>query len=244
MTGCEDRPVPIRLNIAIDGPAGAGKSTIARRIAIRFGAIYIDTGAMYRACALKAIRRGISMTDEGQLCLMMADTGIEFRLVDGVQRIFLDGEDVSDSIRTPEVTRGSSDIATSRTVRRCLVEIQRGIARAADVVMDGRDIGSHVLPDARFKFFLTASDDVRAERRLQENRDRGTGSLSFTEVLADIRYRDRQDSTREISPLTRASDAVLIDTSDMDIDAVVREISTRIDAELNRSDERTDGACK
>ena len=217
------------LNIAIDGPAGAGKSTVAKRIASLLGAVYIDTGAMYRACALKALRSGVSMTDDFQMEQLMGDTRIEFGMSLGNQRIVLDGEDVTDLIRTPEVTKGSSDIARSEVVRRCLVDLQRQIARTTDVVMDGRDIGSHVLPDARYKFFLTASDRVRADRRLRENQQRHIGLQTYDEVLADIRYRDMQDSTRKFSPLVRAEDAELIDTGEMDVDAVVHVLLSRID---------------
>ncbi|MBP7401076.1 MAG: (d)CMP kinase [Clostridia bacterium] len=213
-----------RLNVAVDGPAGAGKSTIARMLAERLGIIYIDTGAMYRACAVKAIRAGIPLDDEPRLERMMLQTRIDFVPVGQVQRVMLDGEDVTEAIRTPDATRGSSDIARSRAVRGRLVEMQRGIARSADVVMDGRDIGSVVLPDAPYKFFLTATDEVRATRRLMENRQKGTGLQEYEEVLSDLRYRDRQDSTRELSPLLRVPDAVLIDTSCMDADAVVEKI--------------------
>jgi cytidylate kinase len=226
-----DTVSPERLNIAIDGPAGAGKSTIARRIASILGAVYIDTGAMYRACALKAIASDIPMSDEDRIAGMMDTTTVEFLPSGGVQRILLDGEDVTDHIRTPEVTKGSSDIARSAAVRHRLVELQRAIARDTDVVMDGRDIGSHVLPDARFKFYLTASDHVRAMRRLQENmgkRSTGEPALTLDGVLADIRYRDQQDSTRAITPQIKAEDAIEIDTSELDIDQVVEILLSRI----------------
>lgn len=230
----DDSTPRVHLNIAIDGPAGAGKSTIARRIAAIMDAVYIDTGAMYRACALKALRNGLPMSDEVRIARMMENTSVEFRPHNGLQRVLLDGEDVTDFIRSPEVTKGSSDIARSAAVRSRLVILQRAIARETDVVMDGRDIGSHVLPDARFKFFLTASDEVRAMRRLQENIVRNNGKDSradpptFDEVLADIRYRDKQDSTREISPLTRAEDAIEVDTSELDIDQVVEILLSHV----------------
>ena len=229
MTGSRSHALHPHLNIAIDGPAGAGKSTIAKRIASCLGAVYIDTGAMYRACALKALRLGVSMSDEPQMQEMMRNTQIGFCMSCGSQRILLDGEDVTDFIRTPEVTKGSSDIARSEAVRHCLVDLQREIARRGDVVMDGRDIGSHVLRDARYKFFLTASDHVRANRRLIENQQKHLGLQTYDEVLADIRYRDIQDSTRKVSPLVRADDAVMIDTSDMDVEEVVRELLSRIE---------------
>lgn len=228
MMPCDGNGSPVRLNIAIDGPAGAGKSTVARRIATVLGAVYIDTGAMYRACALKALRLDIPMSDEGLIARMMEDTSVEFHPSNGLQRILLDGEDVTDLIRSPEVTRGSSDIAKAASVRRRLVELQRAIARDTDVVMDGRDIGSHVLPDARYKFFLTASDRVRALRRLKENIARGEDALTLDEVLAEIRFRDRQDSTRAISPLTRAADAIEIDTSELNIEQSVEILLAHI----------------
>lgn len=208
-------------SIAIDGPAGAGKSTVARSLALRLGMAYIDTGAMYRSCALKAIRSGVSMEDEAALTDMMEHTQISFRLVNGEQHVFMDGEDVSLDIRTPDVTRGSSDIAKSPVVRENMVALQRRIARREAVVMDGRDIGSHVLPDARHKFFLTATPEVRAQRRLRENREKKAGLQEYEAVLADLRYRDLQDSTRAVSPLIRAQDAIEIDTSGHGIDAVV-----------------------
>jgi cytidylate kinase len=233
------------LNIAIDGPAGAGKSTIAKRVAEALGAIYIDTGAMYRACALKAIRSGIPMSDTGGIARMMEETAVEFRASDGIQRVFLDGADVTGFIRSPEVTKGSSDIARIAEVRHRLVALQRAIARTRDVVMDGRDIGTHVLPDAEFKFFLTATDKVRAMRRLQEGIDKGnTGkpgdcAPTYDEVLADIRYRDIQDSTRAISPLIRAADAMEIDTSDMGIEQVVEVLLSRIHRDTHAGGDRS-----
>jgi cytidylate kinase len=208
-------------SIAIDGPAGAGKSTVARCLALRLGMAYVDTGAMYRACALKAIRNGVPMEDESALTDLMTHTQIAFRPVEGEQHVFMDGEDVSQAIRTPDVTRGSSDIAKSPVVRENMVALQRRIAQRDAVVMDGRDIGSHVLPDARHKFFLIASPEVRALRRLRENKAKNAGLVEYEEVLADIRYRDLQDSTRAVSPLIRAQDAIEIDTSDIGIEEVV-----------------------
>ncbi len=215
--------------IAVDGPAGAGKSTVARILASRLGLVYIDTGAMYRACALKAIRNGVAMADEHALAKMMTNTAIGFQAVGDAQHIFLDGTDVSIEIRTIEVTKGSSDIAKSPIVRQKMVDLQRQIAKDTGVVMDGRDIGSHVLPAARFKFFLTARPETRACRRLLENRRQKTGAQDFQSVLDDIRYRDRQDSTRTLSPLLRAADAIEIDTSDLGIDAVVEWMVAYID---------------
>lgn len=215
-------------HIAIDGPAGAGKSTVARILAARLGLTYIDTGAMYRACALKAIRAGVDMADENALATMMNHTTIGFENVNREQRILLDGADVSVEIRTAEVTKGSSDIAKSAIVRHKMVDLQRQIAAGCGVVMDGRDIGSHVLPDARFKFFLTARPETRACRRLLENQRNHTGMRDYQSVLDDIRYRDLQDSTRAISPLLRADDAVEVETSDHDIETVVEILIAHI----------------
>ena len=215
-------------SIAIDGPAGAGKSTVARCLALRLGMAYVDTGAMYRACALKAIRTGVPMEDEAALTALMEHTRIAFRPVDGEQHVFMDGEDVSQAIRTPDVTRGSSDIAKSPVVRENMVALQRRIAQCDAVVMDGRDIGSHVLPDARHKFFLIASPEVRAQRRLLENKTKKAGLQQYEEVLADIRYRDLQDSTRAVSPLVRAPDAIEIDTSSYGIEEVVEILMDHI----------------
>ncbi len=221
-------PDPTLHSIAIDGPAGAGKSTVARCLALRLGMAYVDTGAMYRACALKAIRHGVSMEDEAALTELMEHTRIVFCTVEGEQHVFMDGEDVSQAIRTPEVTRGSSDIAKSPVVRENMVALQRRIAQRDAVVMDGRDIGSHVLPDALHKFFLIASPEVRAQRRLRENKEKKAGLQAYEEVLADIRYRDLQDSTRAVSPLIRARDAIEIDTSGYGIEEVVELLLAHI----------------
>ncbi len=218
-----------RINIAIDGPAGAGKSTIAKFISKKLGIIYLDTGAMYRAVALKAIKEGIDPRDAAVVEPMLPGLDIRIEHGNGEQRIFLDGADVSKDIRTPEVSLGASNIAVIPAVRLAMVKLQREIAEEMDVVMDGRDIGTYVLPNARFKFFLTASSDERAKRRYQELLGKGSQDISFEEVKRDMEYRDRNDSTREFAPLSKAPDAIEIDTTDMDIEQVIEKIITTIE---------------
>lgn len=210
--------------IALDGPAGAGKSTIARRVAEQLGILYLDTGAMYRAIGLKAVRSGFDPKDEAAVAAMLGTTDLDIRFVDGQQRVWLDGEDVSEAIRTPQASRAASDVSTLPVVRRRLVEIQQDIASRQSLIMDGRDIGTHVLPNAAHKFFLTASLDERARRRLQDLRNRGDAAATLEEVQADIEYRDRQDTQRSFAPLRQAEDALLVDTTDLTIDQVVDTI--------------------
>lgn len=211
--------------IAIDGPAGAGKSTIAKRIAEKKDLIYIDTGAMYRACALKAIRLGLSCSDPENVGKMMKNTRIEFSAgKDGERKIILDGEDVSGLIRSPEVSKGASDISALVPVRLSMAELQREMAKGLNVILDGRDIGTYVLPDAELKIYLTASADERARRRFAEMTGRGGTPVTLEDVRKDIEYRDRNDSRRELAPLRKADDAVEIDTTGSSIDQVVEKI--------------------
>lgn len=213
-----------RVNIAIDGPAGAGKSTIAKYISKTLGIIYLDTGAMYRAVALKAIRKGVNTKDAANLAELVNSIDIRIIHSGSEQRIFLDGTDVSKDIRTPEVSIGASNVAVVPAVRLKLVELQREIAKNNDVVMDGRDIGTFVLPKAGHKFFLTASLDERAKRRYKELKEKGMHETTFEEVRKDIGYRDMNDSTRAFAPLSKADDAVEVDTSDMTIEQVTEKI--------------------
>lgn len=215
------------IQIAIDGPAGAGKSTIAKGVAARLGIAYLDTGAMYRAVGLKVLRLGISTHNEAAVCAMAADTAVEVRLQEGTQRVLLDGQDITDAIRTPEVSMAASDVSRFAAVRARLVALQRQIAGQTDVVLDGRDIGTVVLPRAQFKFFVTASVQVRALRRLQELRQRGK-DLPLQEVIDDIAGRDHQDSTRAASPLTVAADAELLDTSDISAEQAIEHVVERV----------------
>ena len=202
-------------SIAIDGPSGAGKSTIARRCASAFDFLYVDTGAIYRAVGLASLRAGVGLA-------------IDLRYNDsGEQRMFLNGEDISDAIRLPEVSICASDVSALPVVRSYLLEMQRQIARTHHVIMDGRDIGTVVLPNADLKIFLTASAEARAQRRLKELREKGIDT-DFQSVLQDILYRDEQDSTRETAPLRRAEDAVLVDTTELNFEESFSAVSQLI----------------
>ncbi|MEW6521991.1 MAG: (d)CMP kinase [Bacillota bacterium] len=209
--------------IAIDGPAGAGKSTVAREVARRLGYLYLDTGAMYRALTVKALREQVGFEDEAALTQLAARTGIDLRPETddhGRARIFLDGEDVTRAIRTPEVNQFVSLVAKSPGVRKVLVHLQRQLAKDGRVVVEGRDIASNVLPGADCKIFLTASLEVRARRRLAELVAAGFG-VTLEEVVEDLSVRDRMDSQREVAPLVCVESAQVVDTSDLTIDEVV-----------------------
>ncbi len=204
--------------VAIDGPGGAGKSTIAKAVAKELGWIYVDTGAMYRAVGLSALKRGLSIRQQqAEVEAMMPSLDIQLRFSEGCQRIFLDGEDVSEAIRTPEVSLAASDVSAISKVREALLERQRQLAETENVVMDGRDIGTVVLPHARVKLFLTASAEERARRRHRELAAKGE-EVPFEQVLADLCYRDKQDSTRAAAPLRMAKDAVLVDTTGLSLE--------------------------
>ncbi len=207
-----------RYAIAIDGPSGAGKSSLAQRCAEAFGILYVDTGAIYRTVGLAAWRRGIDRRDEQAVSALLPDLHIEMRYNEsGEQCMFLNGEDVSREIRMPEISICASDVSALPTVRAFLLEMQRQLARENCVIMDGRDIGTVVLPDAQLKIFLTASAEARAERRMKQLAEKGVVS-DYEEVLRDIRYRDEQDSGRSAAPLKMADDAVMMDTTDIDFD--------------------------
>ena len=210
-----------RLIIAIDGPVGSGKSTLARRVAELLGYVYIDTGAMYRALALKALRRGISLDATDQLVALARETRIDLRAQDGTQHVFLDGEDVTAAIRTPEVSQVASKVAVVPGVRKVLVAEQRRAGEQGGVVMEGRDIGSVVFPDAGLKIFLTASPEVRAERRWREHQQKGE-AIDLSRTLEEIRERDQRDRERSTSPLVRAPDAVVVDSTAMEPEEVAR----------------------
>ncbi|HPU41978.1 MAG TPA: (d)CMP kinase [Acetivibrio clariflavus] len=213
-----------RISIAIDGPAGAGKSTIAKMISKKLKIVYLDTGAMYRAVALKAIRQNIDTRDEEKLSKLVKDINIEVRHINEEQRIYLDGEDVTNLIRTPEISIGASNVAVIPEVRLKMVELQREIASKCSVVMDGRDIGTYVLPNATLKIFLTASIEERAKRRYNEQLLKGITDVSLEDVKNDILYRDKNDSSRAFAPLAKAEDAVELDTTNMSIEEVVNKI--------------------
>jgi cytidylate kinase len=212
------------INVAIDGPAGAGKSSIAKALANELGYVYVDTGAMYRASALYAIENGIDIKAQREkLISVLDDILIDIKYENGSQRIFLCGKDVSERIREADVTKGSSDIAVIPEVRLKLVELQRKLAKSANVIMDGRDIATYVLPNADVKIFLTASVEKRAERRLAQMREKGIEG-DIKSVEDDIRYRDKNDSEREFAPLKQADDAVLLDTSELDFEGSVSAV--------------------
>lgn len=217
-------------NIAIDGPAGAGKSTIAKTVAARLGFIYVDTGAMYRAMALYFLRKGIKKEDEAAIEEACREIEISIRYEDGVQQVLLNGENVSGLIRTEEVGNMASASSVYGAVRRKLLELQRELARTSNVIMDGRDIGTCVLPGAQTKIYLTASSHVRAMRRYKELTEKGQ-MCNLEEIEQDIIERDYRDMHREIAPLKQAEDAVLIDSSEMTIeqviDAIIKEAKNR-----------------
>ena len=204
--------------IAIDGPSGAGKSSLARRCASALGFLYVDTGAIYRTVGLAAWRRGIDRKDEAAVAAMLPELDIRMAYNEsGEQRMYLNGEDVSSNIRLPEISICASDVSALPKVRAFLLEMQRKMARENSVIMDGRDIGTVVLPDAELKIFLTASARARAERRMKELVAKGV-EANFEDVLRDIEYRDRQDSSRAAAPLKAAEDAVTVDTTEIDFD--------------------------
>lgn len=219
-------------SIAIDGPSGAGKSSLARRCAAAFGFIYVDTGAIYRTVGLAAYRRGIDRRDEAAVAAVLPELEIQMSYAEnGEQHMFLNGEDVSDAIRLPEISICASDVSALPAVRAFLLEMQRKLAREHNVIMDGRDIGTVVLPQAELKIYLTASSEARARRRLLELRQKGT-EASFEEVLRDIEYRDRQDSSRAAAPLRPAEDAVLLDTSDIGFEESFQRLCSMIQERL------------
>ena len=210
-----------KLIIAIDGPVGSGKSTLARRVAEMMGYVYVDTGAMYRAIALKALRCSVSLDAGDALVDLARNTRIDLRAESGGQRVFLDGADVTMEIRTPEVSQATSKIAVNPGVRHVLVAEQRRAGQQGGVVMEGRDIGSVVFPDADLKIFLTASPEVRAERRWREHEQKGD-AIDLKTTLEEILERDRRDQGRSSSPLVKAPNAVLVDSTAMEPDEVAR----------------------
>lgn len=215
------------INIAIDGPAGAGKSTIAKLIASEKGYIYLDTGAMYRALAVYALKNGVDPLDEKSVDKLVVGVDMDIKYIDGIQHIIVCGEDVTSKIRENHVSKAASDISAHPSVRIKLVELQREFAKTHDVVLDGRDIGTFVLPDTPYKFYLTASAEVRAERRVKDLAERGQ-AVDFKTVLEEIKQRDYNDSHRQFAPLRQADDAVFIDSSEMSIDEVKDFILSKI----------------
>jgi cytidylate kinase len=212
-----------KINIAIDGPAGAGKSTIARKVAAALGYVYVDTGAMYRAVTWRVLQQGVSPLDERRVIDVARNLRLDLKPGPEGQLVFVNGEDATGYIRSPQVTGNVSDVAKIREVRELLVAKQQEMTAAKGVVMDGRDIGTHVLPGAEVKVFLTASPRIRAERRFKEMQGSEPG-MTIEQLEEEIARRDRLDEQREVSPLVRAPDAVLVDSTSMTIDDVVERI--------------------
>lgn len=215
------------VNIAIDGPSGAGKSTLARAVAEKYGLIYLDTGAMYRAAAYFALENGVDPEDEKAVKALLPGLDMRIAYKDGVQQIYISGENVTPYLRLPHMSKAASDISAHPAVRLKLVEIQREFAATHNVVLDGRDIGTFVLPDASCKIYLTADPEVRARRRTDELIERGTPE-PYEKVLEDMRRRDHNDSHRAFAPAVQAKDAVLIDTTHMTVPEVVARVGELI----------------
>lgn len=218
-------------NIAVDGPAGSGKSTVCKIIAGKLRILYLDTGAMYRALALKCVRENCDYAEKDSVKHVCNKLNLKIEYVNGKQVTVLDGEDVSELIRTPQMSMIASYVSTYSFVRQKMVALQREIAKKTSCILDGRDIGTNVLPDCRFKFYLNASPEVRAKRRYEEDKGRGL-SVSYEEVLRDINERDFQDKNRAVAPLKRATDAIEIDTSEMTVNEVVGEILSRVQEKI------------
>ncbi len=218
--------------IAIDGPAGAGKSTIAKHLAKKMGFVYVDTGAMYRSVALFCIEHGVSPSCENEVNGLLPEIDVDIKYENGVQQIFLCGRNVSELIRTPEVSMGASDVSKHGKVREYLVKLQQGIASRQNVIMDGRDIATVVLPDADVAVFLTADVEDRAKRRYDELVLKGE-KVSFEEVLEDMKIRDHNDSTRANSPLKQADNAILVDTTGCTLEEAIEKLTAIITGNLN-----------
>lgn len=215
------------INVAIDGPAGAGKSTVAKAAAKKLGFIYVDTGALYRTVGVNALRKGIDPKDAEKVKTTLDDIDVSLGFVDGSQHVFLNGEDVSEEIRLPASSMAASAVSAIPEVREFLLSLQRDIAKKNNCLMDGRDIGTVILPDAQYKFFFTASAEIRADRRCKELKEKGIPA-DYETVLAEIKERDYNDSHRETAPLKQADDAVLIDSSYMTIEEAVDKIVSYI----------------
>lgn len=219
------------ISIAIDGPSGAGKSTLSRKAAEALGYIYVDTGALYRAVALKFISCGVNTSLECNIEEILGDTKVDIRFVEGEQRVFLNGKDVSEEIRTPEVSMMASAVSAKAEVRAFLLDLQRDLAKTNNVVMDGRDIGTVVLPDADVKIFISALPEVRAKRRFDELKAKGA-NVTFRDVYNDLMERDNNDMNRENAPLKQAEDAIFIDTSnfsfEQSLEVLINTIKERI----------------
>lgn len=220
------------INVAIDGPAGAGKSTISKAVAAKLGYIYIDTGALYRTVGVNALRNGVDVKDaDAVISTLTDDLKIELKFIDGEQRMFLNDEDVSKEIRTPDASMAASAVSAVPAVRSYLFDLQKNLAKSNNCIMDGRDIGTVVLPDADVKIFLTASPEARAKRRHLELTEKGIDT-KYEDVLADMIERDYNDSHRAIAPLKQADDAVLADTSNLDLQQSIELIISIIEGKI------------
>lgn len=220
-------------NVAIDGPAGAGKSSIAKAVAKSLGFIYVDTGALYRAVALSVLRNGIDTSDEEAVEALLKDIDVRLDFIDGNQVVLLNGENVSSEIRLPEVSAGASKVSAIPAVRDFLFNLQQDIARETDCLMDGRDIGTVVLPNADLKIFLTASAEERARRRYEQLKESGT-EVDFNDVLSDLNKRDYQDTNRKVSPLKAADDAVKVDTTSLSFNQVTDKLISLVKEKIER----------
>lgn len=220
------------INVAIDGPAGAGKSTIAKRASKELGFIYVDTGALYRTVALNALRNGVADTkNPDEVIPTLKDVKVSLKFVDGEQHVFLGDEDVSTAIRQNEVSMAASNVSSIPEVRAFLFDLQRDIAKNNDCIMDGRDIGTVVLPDAKIKIFLTASAEARADRRFKELQEKGQ-DVPYETILKEIKERDYQDMNRETAPLKQAEDAVLVDTTTLNLEESIEHMIKTIKERL------------
>lgn len=222
------------ISVAVDGPVGAGKSTIARAAAHRLGFIYCDTGALYRAIGLHCVRKGVDLSKSVDITAQLPEISLDICMTDGVQRVFLNDEDVSEKIRLPEISMAASAVSAVPEVREALLEIQRSMADSCSIIMDGRDIGTVVLPNADVKIFLTAKPEIRAKRRYDELVKKGV-KTTFEEVLEDLKQRDYNDSHRAAAPLRQAQDAVSADTSELDFDGSVDLVCGIIDDVIKKS---------
>ena len=219
------------ISVAIDGPAGAGKSTIAKTASKKLGYIYIDTGALYRSIGYFVVSNGGDIDNAESVVSFLPNISAEIKFIDEAQHVFINGEDVSDKIRTEEISRAASKVSAIPKVREFLLELQRGFAKKYNVVMDDRDIGTVVLPNAQVKIFLTASAEERAKRRYKEQIERGL-DVSFDEILADIKERDYRDENREIAPLKPAEDSILVDTSNLNIEQSVQAVIDTVKSKI------------
>lgn len=212
-----------KINVAIDGPAGAGKSTIAKTASKELGYIYVDTGALYRTVGVSALRKKVDMESDDAIASVLPETNVEMKFVGGEQRMYLNGEDVSAEIRLPEASMAASRVSAVPKVREFLFDLQRDLAKKNNCIMDGRDIGTVVLPDAQVKIFLTASPECRADRRYKELMEKGV-EVNYDDVLSDIIKRDYNDSHRAVAPLKPAEDSVILDTSGFELEQSIKAI--------------------